>query len=114
MKKVFLKILVLLFISSYISSYDVLSKEIKLFAGAVERIDINEKLIVLKNDKEGEVTFVIDEKTVIRTSEGFKSINDIKVGNIASLVYEIVDGKRLAKSITIVPRVISKSSSENK
>jgi Cu/Ag efflux protein CusF len=74
---------------------------INLFAGEVKTVDAKEKTIFLKNDS-GEMTIVWNEKTVLRSGMS-KAANfeDIKLGDIAAVVYDVVDGKNVARSINL-------------
>ena len=104
-KKNYFVSFILTILSILIISNNISAKDVKLFAGAVKNLDINQKSITLKNDKDGESTFIVDEKTIIRSNNINKSINDIKVGDITALLYEEIDGKHIAKSITLIPRM---------
>ena len=72
---------------------------INLFAGEVKTISVEEKTIFLKNDK-AEMTIVCNDKTVFRSGTSKVTFSDIKKGDIAAVIYDVVDGKNVAKSIT--------------
>lgn len=73
--------------------------KINLFAGEVKEINVAEKSIYLKNDKAA-MTIVCNDKTVLRSGNSKVTFNDIKKGNIAAVIYDVIDGKNVAKSIT--------------
>jgi predicted RNA-binding protein len=105
-KRIFFAVFVITVLSLSIILSNIFAKDIKLFAGAVKNIDMNQGIITLKNDRDGESTFVLGQNVVVKANDNStKTVNDIKVGDIAALVYDEVEGKRIAKSITIVPRV---------
>ena len=73
---------------------------INLFAGEVQAIDVKEKTIYLKNDK-AEMTIACNDKTVMRSGmSNVAAFGDIKTGDIAAAVYDVIDGRNVAKSIT--------------
>jgi ribosomal protein S12 len=72
---------------------------INLFAGEVKTISVKEKTIFLKNDK-AEMTIVCNEKTVFRSGKSKVTFDDIKKGDMAAVIYDVVDGSNVAKSIS--------------
>jgi hypothetical protein len=78
---------------------DVKNPNINLFAGEVNEINITENSIFLKNDK-AEMTVVCNDKTALRSGNSKVTFNDIKKGDIAAVIYDVIDGKNVAKSIT--------------
>jgi hypothetical protein len=53
--------------------------------------------------KEEETVSTVDEKTSITMGKKKKGLADVKVGNTVTVKYSEVEGKNLAKSISIVP-----------
>lgn len=79
-------------------------KALKTNAGEVTSIDMKAKTITVKNDQDGSLTFVIGDKTVVRIDNKNKStFEDVKVGCIAALAYEEINGKNVIRSITVMP-----------
>jgi len=78
---------------------DVKKPDINLFAGEVKEINVAEKSLFLKNDK-AEMTVVCNDKTALRSGNSPVTFNDIKKGYIAAVIYDVIDGKNVAKSIT--------------
>lgn len=78
---------------------DVKKPNINLFAGEVKEINVAEKSLFLKNDK-ADMTVVCNDKTAFRSGNSKVTFNDIKKGSIAAVIYDVVDGKYVAKSIT--------------
>lgn len=97
-------------------------KKFKTAAGVIKAIDTKEKTITLQDDK-ADFTCIFNDKTVFRMSDGKKALTDIKagdvaaivkVGYIAALVYEEVNGKNLVKSITVISSAVSSSGEKAK
>ena len=78
---------------------DVKKPNINLFAGEVKAISVGEKTIFLKNDN-AEMTVVCNDKTALRSGMSKVTFGDIKKGDIAVVIYDVIDGKNVAKSIT--------------
>ena len=73
---------------------------INLFAGEVKTINAKEKTIFLKNDN-AEMTIVCNDKTVLRSGMSKTiSFDDMKKGDIAAAIYDVIDGKNVAQSVT--------------
>ena len=105
LKRIFVAIFVITVLSMSIILNNIFAKDVKLFAGAVKNVDINQGFITLKNDRDGESTFILGQNVVVKANDNSsKTVNDIKVGDIAALVYDEIEGKRIAKSITVIPR----------
>lgn len=78
----------------------------KVAAGAVKTIDLQAKTLTLREDTKPDLTCSFDDKTTLRSNNGQKiTFADIKIGAILVLVYDIVDGKNIAKSITVAGQV---------
>jgi Cu/Ag efflux protein CusF len=76
---------------------------IKMAAGEVKAVDTKAKTITIRNDKQAESVFVFDDKTVVRArNKNNSTFDDVKVGDIAALIYDQVGGKSVIKSITVV------------
>jgi hypothetical protein len=79
------------------------AKGIKMTAGQVKAVDAKMGSIILGNDKSGDATYVIGDKTVVRANNKNRgTLADIKVGDIAALVYYDDNGKNVIRSITVV------------
>ena len=79
------------------------AKEMKMAAGQVKAIDTKTGVLTLGNDKSGDSTYIISDKTVVRANnKNTGTIADIKVGDIAALVYYDADGKNVIRSITVL------------
>lgn len=76
-------------------------KKMEVFGGGVKAVDTKEKTITLWNDKVPEITFSVDDKSISKMTSGNKTLADIKIGDIAVVVYEEVNGKKVVKSMTI-------------
>lgn len=77
-----------------------------LAAGAVKAIDVKAKTITLMADKKPDFTCSLNDKTVIRSNSNQKvTFDDIKVGNIIVLIYEVVDGKNIATTVTVAGQI---------
>jgi Cu/Ag efflux protein CusF len=86
----------------------------KMTAGKVKAVDSKTGAITLGNDKSADSTYIIGDKTVVRANNKNRgAIADIKVGDIAALVYYDVNGKNVIRSITIIsPAATSPSASK--
>lgn len=73
--------------------------KINFFAGEVKSIDAKTKTIVIKREKE-EKSIVCTDKTVMQSGKSKVTFADIKKGDIAAVIYDVVDGKNVAKNIT--------------
>lgn len=76
-------------------------QNMKVFAGAVKKIDTKEKTITLWNDKVPEFTCSVDENNITKSGSGKKTLADIKIGDIVVVAYGEVNGKNVAKAVTI-------------
>jgi hypothetical protein len=85
-------------------------KKMEVFAGLIKAIDTKERTVTLKNDKAPEFTCIVNDKTAIRLNSEIKSFADIRTGNIAVAVYESINGKNVARSVTIMPPAAASSS----
>ncbi|HUO76570.1 MAG TPA: hypothetical protein VMU21_03245 [Thermodesulfovibrionales bacterium] len=73
-------------------------EKITMVAGAVKAIDTKQKTITLETNELGKFTCILDDKTLLL---GRKTIADVKVDDVAAVIYEDVNGKHIAKSITV-------------
>ena len=73
---------------------------LKIFGGQVVAMDTEHKTFTLKEDKRGTFICTYDDSTRGFSNNQQKTISDMKVGNIAVVVYDEVSGKNLARSIT--------------
>ena len=79
------------------------TKGMKMAAGQVKAIDTKAKTLTIGNDKEGDLTYVVTDKTIVRANNKKAStFADIKVGDIAALVYYDVNGKKEVRSVTVM------------
>ncbi len=77
-----------------------------LAAGAVTAIDAKSKTVTIKEDKTPALTFSISDKTMLKSNNGRQAtFDDIKIGTILVLTYAVVDGKKIAKEITLAGQV---------
>jgi len=76
-------------------------QKMQVFGGGVKAVDTKEKTITLWNDKVPEITFSVDDKSISKMTSGNKTLADIKIGDIAVVVYDEVNGKKVVKSMTI-------------
>lgn len=79
-------------------------KKFEVFGGGVKAIDLKEKTVTLWNDSVPEFICSVDDRSISKQTSGNKTLADIKVGDIAVVVYDKVNGKNVAKSITITSR----------
>ena len=93
-------VLCIIAIASIAFSADKGSK-INMFAGQVVSVDAANKTITLKEDTKGNFTSPFNDKTKVFQNKQSKTISDIKVGDIAAVVFDEAAGKSIAKSITI-------------
>jgi len=78
---------------------DVSKKKINFIAGEVKSIDAKTKMIVIKTEKE-EKSVVCTDKTVMQSGKSKVTFADIKKGDIAAVIYDVVNGKNVAKNVT--------------
>jgi Cu/Ag efflux protein CusF len=76
-------------------------QKMKVFGGGVKAVNIQEKTITLWNDEVPEITFSVDDKNISKTTSGNKTLADIKIGDIAVVAYDEVNGKNVAKAVTV-------------
>ncbi len=109
MRRVLALIVSTLFIFSLSGMSYAAEKETKvtlLAAGAVKTIDANAKSVTISSSKQPDFTFSVSKETVVRSNDGRNvTFADIKVGAILALSYEVVDGKNIAKSVTVADQV---------
>jgi Cu/Ag efflux protein CusF len=79
------------------------AKGYKMAAGQIKAVDAKARTITLGNDKSGDSTYIIGDKTVVRVNnKNTGAIADIKVGAIAALVFYDINGKNVIRSITVL------------
>jgi len=114
MKKVVSIIVALLFVFSITSlSFAVEEKampaekpKVKQVTGDVKAVDMKAKTITVSKMMKGkaeETVVTVDDKTKITMSKEKKTLADVNVGNKVKVHYTEVDGKNIAKSVTIMP-----------
>ena len=74
--------------------------KVKWLTGNVAAVDAAAMTITVKG-KKAEVTLTADNKTSIRMGKEKKTLADVKVGDKVSTRYSEMEGKNVAKSITI-------------
>jgi len=74
--------------------------KVKPVSGEVTAVDAMAKTITVKG-KQGEVSLVVDDKTMVKIGKEKKSLADVKAGDKATVKYVEMDGKNVAKSIAI-------------
>ena len=117
MKKLVLGIvsifIVLAFAGITFSAQDM--KGMKMAAGQVKAIDTKARTVTIANDKEGDLTYIVTDRTVVRANNKKAStFADIKIGDIAALVYYDVNGRKEIRSITVMSLAKPASSSASK
>ena len=71
-----------------------------MFAGQIVSIDTEHKTLTLKEDTKGTFTCAYGDNTKFFSNNQQKTISDLKVGDIAAVVYAKSSGKDLAKSVS--------------
>ncbi len=103
MSRIVAVLVLILFVSAFTGIAYSVEKEnkIKLEAGVVKALDAKAKTITLSADNKTDFTCFFDDKTAVRANTGKKiTTADIKVGDVIVLLYEEVNGKKIAKSVT--------------
>ncbi|HYA32016.1 MAG TPA: hypothetical protein VED67_04590 [Thermodesulfovibrionales bacterium] len=108
-KRLAVIISVLLILSFEGVTYAVEQGKINFVSGVVKALDAKTGAITLKADGKPDFTCFIDGKTVLRMSNGRKTADQIKVGDIAATIYKEVQGRVIATSITVVSPQVSPS-----
>lgn len=115
MKKVVSIIVALLFVFSITSlSFAVEEKKampaekpkVKQVTGDVKAVDMKAKTITVAKMMKGkaeETVVTVDDKTKITMGKEKKTLADVKVGDKVKVHYTEVEGKNIAKSVTIMP-----------
>ncbi len=101
-KRIAVIISVLLALSFAWTTYAVEKTNMKFASGVVKAFDAKTGAITVKADRRPEFTCFIDARTMLRMSSGRKTADQIKIGDIAAIVYEEVQNKPVATSITVV------------
>jgi hypothetical protein len=89
------------------------NKKTQVFGGKITAINTKEKTITLKNDETPKFTCIFNDKTLIRMTNGQKPI-DMKINDIIAVLYEEVNGKNIAKSISALAPAASSSKGQSK
>lgn len=76
-------------------------QQLKVFGGTIKAIDTKEKVLTLWNAEVPEFTLTVEEKTISKITSEKKTLADMKIGDIAVVVYEEVNGKIVPKAITV-------------
>lgn len=76
--------------------------KVKQVTGEVTAIDAAAKTLTVKG-KAGEVALTADDKTTVKIGKEKKALADVKVGDKATVKYNEMDGKNVAKSIIVKP-----------
>lgn len=74
--------------------------KVKQVTGEVTAIDAAAKTLTVKG-KAGEVALTADDKTTVKIGKEKKALADVKVGDKATVKYNEMDGKNVAKSIIV-------------
>ena len=80
--------------------------KVKQVTGEVTACDTKAMTITISKKMKGkavETVVTVDDKTKIMMGEEKKALADVKVGEKVKAVYKEVEGKNVAKSITIMP-----------
>jgi hypothetical protein len=70
--------------------------------GDVVSVDAAANTIVVK-EKKGDITVMVNDKTVIMSGKDKKTLADIKAGEVATVKYTEADGKKTAAHVEIKP-----------
>jgi len=76
--------------------------KVKQVAGEVTAVDAKANTLTVKG-KKAEVSLTTDEKTTVTIGKEKKTLDDVMVGDKATVKYAEVDGKNVAKSIAVTP-----------
>lgn len=74
--------------------------KVKQVTGEVTAVDATAKTLTVKG-KAGDVALTADDKTTVKIGKEKKALGDIKVGDKVTVRYAEMDGKNVAKSITV-------------
>ncbi len=97
-----------LLIGSAVAADKVIVKQI---TGDVVTIDVAVKTLTVKG-KKAEVVITADDKTTVKMNKEKKTLSDIKVGDKVTLKYAEIEGKKVARSIMIIPAKTEKKGGE--
>jgi len=115
MKKVVSIVVALLFVFSITSlsfavegqkAMPVEKPKVQRVTGDVKAVDMKAKTITVTKMIKGkaeETVVTVDDKTKIMMDKEKKALADVKVGEKVKVIYTEVEGKNVAKSITIMP-----------
>jgi Cu/Ag efflux protein CusF len=115
MKKVVSIVVALLFVFSITSlsfavegqkAMPVEKPKVQRVTGDVKAVDMKAKTITVTKMMKGkaeETVVTVDDKTKIMMDKEKKALADVKVGEKVKVIYTEVEGKNVAKSITIMP-----------
>lgn len=71
--------------------------------GEVAAVDATAKTLTVKG-KKGDVAIAADDKTSVMVGKEKKALADVKVGDKVMVKYAEMDGKNVAKSVTVSPK----------
>ena len=74
--------------------------QLNVFGGQIVAMDTGHKTFTLKEDKRGSFTCTYGDSTKVFSNNQQKTISDMKLGDIAVVVYTKASGENFAKSIT--------------
>jgi Cu/Ag efflux protein CusF len=74
--------------------------KVKQITGDIVTLDLNARTLTVKSKRQ-EVSLSTDDKTIIRLNKEKKTLADLKSGDKIKAKYIHVDGKNIAKSISI-------------
>ncbi len=75
---------------------------VKIVTGDVVTVDMTVKILTIKGRK-AEVVISADDKTTVKIDKEKKTLSDVKVGDMATVKYAVIEGKNIARSIDIKP-----------
>ncbi len=101
-KRVGVIISVLLVLSFAGTTYAVEKGKINFVSGRVTAFDAKTGAITLKLNGKPDFTCFIDSKTMLRMSNGRKTADQIKIGDMAAAVYDEVQSKPIIRSLTVL------------
>ena len=101
MKKTAMIIFSMLFMiaSSSIAFSAETGSKLNMFGGKVVAIDMGHKTLTLKEDTKGNFICTFSDSTKVFSNNSQKTISDMKLGDIALVIYANASGKNFAKSI---------------
>lgn len=89
-------------------------KDSRMMGATVKAVDAAGKMITVSTKAKKDVMVSVDDKTKIKSGKDDKKLEDLKEGNRVNVVASTVEGKMMAKSITLVPASPAKPKTDAK